>query len=804
MPPLQLLEGGDDPTPPAPSSWFSSVTADEANIYRTYEYNNQWGLEAIHAAEAYALLDKNDKAVAGEGVIVGVTDTGARNTHQEISGNIINALNRNFNVSPSTNDVTDTSGHGTHVMSTIIGVKDGNGMHGVAFNAKAFAVNMIGSSSSESGIEYAANNGAKVTNSSWGYSYYSSYDGNNRGEGGSYGMTDDFDEFLVGKDKDVLMVVATANDADQRGDGQSWWQNPDYLINPNPTIPALYANNTQLRGYILAVGALEQHDGGYRIADFSNNCGVTKDYCLTAPGVSITAANSAPTDSSYWTISGTSMATPHVTGAAAVIRGAWPFLTAPQTAQILLQSATDMGVAGVDEIYGHGMLNLYEAVQAQGQNTVVFGSNVNSGGYDLRTSSMMTSPIFGDAFASNVIPKLAGAVFFDDFGRDYKASLDKKITSYKPTHQTDLSYLMNNNIASRVLPLRFGQDGKSNMRFNLLGYKNSEAQNVMGLKHLVMDRSIDPQQMNNQNNGFSFVQNDVMLPNSSLGFAFNFDEISASQQKDFGASGFILKNNFAAGPYQDFMRQGSVNLWQNSRKFNQLFLDQSFFNQKFALKFSYQSSYESPQVAVNGTKQNQIVDFGMSFKAKNDLSFLFSGGSLTEFNNNMLNSRSVGAFESIGDVKTSYVKFTAAKKFFKNLQLIASFSEGVSKINGNQIGIFRSFDNIRSRSTSIALVHNNFLNGELGMSYLEPLRVYRGSVNFDVAIARDNAGNVARYQGSASLAPNGKEQDFEIFYLRNLNNLASVRMNFLVQKEMANIKNFPTNYLGFVSYSKKF
>lgn len=775
------------------TTWISGVTTAEANVYRTAEYNVQTGLEEIHAAEAYASLAKNGKSTFGSGVIVGVTDTGIQTNHPEFSG-AIDPHTANSGWSFSSSEM----GHGTHVSGIIAANKDGVGMQGVAPDATILGVFMLNGGSSPDGlygIKYAADNGAKVVNASWGYANpdHSTFEvGIGTPTYNSYKAAF-LADFTALKNDDALFVAATGNSA-----------YTDYV-----GIPALYAQDPDFQGYIIAVGSV--NSAGV-ISNFSNRCKEAKDYCMVAPGGDTDAGITVLTEtitstfpnSTYAGEAGTSMAAPQVSGAAAVIRGAWNFLTAPQVMRILFQTATDLGAPGVDDVYGNGLLNLYAAVQAQGQNLIVFGSSVSTTGYDAKNSSMMTSAIFGDAFTHNVAPQLANVVFFDDFGRDYKANLAGHINSYKPTHQTDLSYLMANNINSRVVPINFGEGAKATMKFNLSNFKNPDAPNMMGLKHLVMDPTRDPQLMNIQNSGFSFAQKDLLTKNSALGFAFNYDEISSRQQKDFGTSGFILKNNFGASPYQDFMRQGSGNFWYNSRKFNQLFVDQNFFDQKFALKFSYQNSYESPQLGLKGQKQNEMVDLGMMLRSKNDLSFLLSSGSLTEFNNNMLNSRSVGAFASAGDVKTTYVKLTAAKKFLEHFQLIASFSEGISKINGNQIGIFRSFNDVRSRSTSVALVHDNFMNGEIGLSYLEPLRVYRGSVNFDVPVARDFYGNVTRYQGSASLAPNGREQDFEIFYSRLLQDSASLRMNFLVQKEMANIKNFPTNYLGFVSYGKKF
>ncbi len=803
-------------TPSGNPAWNNSITSGEANIYRTSEYNAQYGLEKIHAAESYALLAKNQRSTAGEGVMVGVSDGGVKLTHQEILEPPSNEISSSFS-NPNYN-------HGTHVASTIAGLKGNGGMHGVAFNS------WIVSDYLGNDLTVLVNNGVKAINMSWGFTsgnaglqltigsptyeaYYSlmasSFNSAKAGDGG----------------RGVFLAAATGNDG---------------YVN-NVGAPALFSQDVRLSGIMIAVAAVDSNNS---IASFSNQCKQAKEFCLVAPGVNIYAAT-AGSNSEYSLLSGTSMATPHVAGAAAVIRGSWPHLTATQTAQILLTTATDLGAVGTDDVYGRGMLNLYAAVQAQGQNTLGYGASALSiQGYDVRNSSIVTSTIFGDAFAANVAPQLDSAIFLDDYGRDYKAFLGSKISTQMVSNIPTLDSLAFNNINSKVVPLFFGEKSSNELRFNFFNYQNHESggenfnrtsssknsrnalfsasandvsgvgnsSNVTGLKFLTVDGAKDPNLL--MNNGFSFVRNSSDLSKDlKLGFAFNNDVIANSGQKKFSNFGFISQNNFAANPYQSFLTSSSVNqnsALGNSRKFNQFFADQSFLDKKFGLKFSYQSSYESSfssgqlNSGLKKKKENEVFDFGIALNPRVGGNFLLSLGNMSEFNNNLLNSKSVGAFESSGDVKTSYIKFSSNQAVTKHLSLITSIAEGKSKINGNQYGIFREFKDVRSQSVSVAMVYDNFFNGRIGLAYSEPMRVYRGKVAVDIPVARDVDGNLFRYKTSASLVPKGKEQDLELFFLKSLSQDSEIKLNLIAQKDPGNVKSPNATYLGFVQLRRMF
>lgn len=760
----------------------------EDNIYKTAEYNSQRGLAGIKAAEAYDYLARNNKTVGGEGVIIAITDTAIDLNHSDLSPNssaqgLAHYNNFNSNANPVIH-------HGTHVAGIAAAAKNDSGMHGVAFASSILAVNVLSGSQPSgtlTGMKYAVDNGAKVINASW--SYFDNDDNPITFEVNTseyFGYKNALNpDFLSLKDGDALALIGTGNSG----------------YTERVAVPAVFAQDSDYNGYVLAVGSVDVDSLGavIGISDFSNHCSQVKNYCLVAPGRDILSAYPGGT---FAFNGGTSMATPHVSGAAAVLRAAWTFLTAPEVTQILLQTATDLGAPGTDSVYGRGMLNLYAAVQAQGSNGVPGGISIASTGYDLRTSTMTLGAIFGDSFQNNVIPKINNTVFFDDFGRDYQANLGEKIAQNSSQYLPNLQNIILNNITSSEVPARFG---KAELKFNLANYKNSEAKNNIGLKYALIDNSQDFQQLASQNNGMSFTQKDLLFAGSKFGFALNRDEISRSLYPEFSGAGFVLENNFAQNPYQNFLQQNfSANPFLN-RKFNQFFTQQNFYKGKLGFNFSYQSSRDGENIAANtGKKQNEIFDASLVLKAREGSSVLLNVGNLNEFDNNILNAKSSGAFSAGNGVKTTYVKLATAQNLAKNLQLIASFSQGFSQISGNNNGIFRQFENVRSRALSLALIKDNFFNGKLGLAYIEPMRVYSGSVRYDVPVARDYDGNVIRSQGSASLAPNGRERNFELFYSRILEGEGSLSFNFIMQREGGNIRSAKDNQIGFMTYRKKF
>jgi len=386
--------GSDDDSTPA------AVPGD----FETAEYNAQYGLGLINASTAYA------RGATGSGITVGIIDTGLDITHTEFSGRIVSA--QNFAGDRATDDVTDDDDHGTHVAGIVAAAKNSSLMHGVAYGASIMPLRVFEADGS-SGVanfvnayDHAIANGADVLN-------------------GSYGQPLMFSSPLIyntdqtlynamkrATDAGVILVFASGNDGDD-----------------NPTIPALYPyvtaahagtgvytemedihNFSALEGMLLAVTAV---DSTGTIATYANRCGVAQDWCLAAPGSSILSTIPGGSD----TMSGTSMAAPHVSGAIAVLLDMFPTLTPAQVVQLLLDTA-DSSFAGYDaNIYGQGLLDLSQATQPLGLTAIPMVSASAS----LTASAFTTSGSVGDSFLKAAQDQKL--VFLDSLGRAYEVNL---------------------------------------------------------------------------------------------------------------------------------------------------------------------------------------------------------------------------------------------------------------------------------------------------------------------------------------------------------------------------------------------
>jgi thermitase len=272
----------------------------------------------IDAPEGWDLAGMGAFPATG-GVKVGIVDTGIDQAHEDLAGKTADC-GQSVAGAVSSGTCPDDNGHGTHVAGTIAGVaNNGRGVTGVAFNSPLSICKALGgplgqgtTSDVASCVTWEADRGVKVLSMSLG--------------GGPSTTLQDAVRYAAARD--VLIVAAAGND------GTS-------TLN----YPAGYSE-------VVSVAATDSRDAR---ASFSN---ANDDVEIAAPGVNVL---STWNDGGYRVLSGTSMATPHVSGVVAVIRTKNPAFTAAQARSKLDASVDDKGAAGRDPQYGFGRANLAKA-----------------------------------------------------------------------------------------------------------------------------------------------------------------------------------------------------------------------------------------------------------------------------------------------------------------------------------------------------------------------------------------------------------------------------------------------------------
>ena len=166
-----------------------------------------------------------------------------------------------------------------------------------------------------------------------------------------------------------------------------------------------------------------------QISSFSNKAGTSANFYVVAPGEAIRAIDNVG-DAVVGT--GTSMSAPHVSGAAALLKQAFPHLTGAQIVDLILRTATDLGAPGTDAVYGRGLLNVAGAMAPVGTASIPTETMSSGASLPLSTSSLRLGAAFGDALASN--GALKNSIMLDDYQRAYTVDLTGRVARPQPQH----------------------------------------------------------------------------------------------------------------------------------------------------------------------------------------------------------------------------------------------------------------------------------------------------------------------------------------------------------------------------------
>ena len=286
------------------------VTVDPNDPY--YD-TDKWWWQLIQAAHAWEVTTGDDF------IVIAVVDTGVDLDHPDLAAKFVPGYDFVNDDEEAEDDYRQ--GHGTHVAGIAAAVTDNDlGVAGMSWGARIMPLKVIAAdgygtdSDVAEAIAYAADHGVKIVNLSL---------GDDEPSNTMAAATD------YAHDKGVFVAAAAGNDAKNE------------LFYPA-------ANE-----YVVGVAATTRNDIR---ADFSN---FGQHVDVAAPGVAI---YSTGVGDSYYYNAGTSMATPFVSGLAALVWSVNPTLTADEVQAIIQGSADDLGDAGWDDYYGWGRINAHRAV----------------------------------------------------------------------------------------------------------------------------------------------------------------------------------------------------------------------------------------------------------------------------------------------------------------------------------------------------------------------------------------------------------------------------------------------------------
>lgn len=273
------------------------------DTYNSYGYDPDWNIEMLGSDKLAARFKETG---IDRSAVVAVVDTGIDYNHEFLAGKIVS---KGYDFINNDYDAYDDNGHGTHVAGIIVNTVSGADVS--LLPVKVLSGQGYGSSLAVyNGILYAAESGADVINLSLG--------------GASYG-TGHYEDTAIQKAISMgsIVVVAAGN-----SESDTAYECP--------------AHNYDA----IVVSAI---DSNYERAYFSNY-GSSVDFA--APGVNIWS--SVP-DNEYVYWSGTSMATPHISGLAALLKILVPNMTCSEAASTLKSMSVDLGAPGFDVYYGYGV-----------------------------------------------------------------------------------------------------------------------------------------------------------------------------------------------------------------------------------------------------------------------------------------------------------------------------------------------------------------------------------------------------------------------------------------------------------------
>jgi hypothetical protein len=703
------------------------------------KFNSLVTIRPIRAERAY------EAGITGKGVTIAVMDTGISATHREFSESV--KLAQGYSAIDGSSDVTDRIGHGSHVSGILGAARNGYGLFGVAYDAQLLPIKVLADNGSGStryldeGLRYAIGR-ASIVNLSL-------------SADGAYNSRATQEAIQAG----LLIVAAAGNDG-----------------LANPSWPARFAKEAWANNQIIAVGAV---DADNRIASFSNRAGDTAAWFMVAPGVDIPSSYL----DGYAYMSGTSMATPMVSGAAALVKQMWPWLRADEIAKILFITATDLGAPGIDAVYGRGLLNIERALQPIGTvtTTTYNGRTIHVLGGAVQPSAA-TSKLWALAASGNL-----HVVGLDDFRRDFTVDLGATVARPATLSVAQIFGSLDSrmHVAESVLA-----DGSS-----LMVAYNRQLPSVGGT---ALD---DEASHSTRLAAFSYVSSGSGGSETAFGaggFAANYFGLGGLSVQDVSLGPVTALSN----PYFSLLPGASHAAL--AHQFGGMKIKVGLLTSALNRTFGSQdnSYFTGAATATLPKATSALVEVSKSFgDAAISLSF-----SQTDESNAYLGLQSTGALLFGPNASTSSVQLAGALMLAPKLALAGQASYGYTPATHADDSLIAEVMAARTNAFSLALVASDRVRAGDRVSFAvsQPMRTYSGHVVLDAQTRVDSTGTPTRERLLFSMVPGGRELRTELAYQSPVGKDASAGVTFLLRRDPNNMIDAPMEKLLAMRYTKRF
>ncbi|MDA9904398.1 S8 family serine peptidase [Hyphomicrobiales bacterium] len=727
-------------------------------VFETPEYMSQWGLESINASTAYSL------GATGDGIVVGVIDEALDWGHHEFLKEGILHPDSVLTYSGNREPTPLEKFHGTATSSIIAGRKDDSdiskNMHGIAFDSEILFVAIeLGSPPSDGEYEPLAisefsweaydereaqfykeiSSKADIVNNSFGFT----------GQVTDYSkeeLENTFPKFIktLGDEEETIFVWSAGNFNGILGvDGIAVEaSNPGILAGLGYYFPELDANN-------VAVVAI---DSNGKIADFSNRCGVTKGFCIAAPGVRVPLAipnnlfsslserekagfsqgvldylEENPNEA-YLSGSGTSFAAPHVTGSLAVLFELFKGnLSSKQILKRLYDSANKSGEYSNQDIYGQGVLDLGAASSPIGLPLFYTDASVFNTGVSTNSSFISSGKSFGDSFSLALNDK--DITFFDALGAPFsikagnfmntKIPLSRNSKKLLSFNEKKYTYFENGFLSQSSWQSVLSSDGVFGYRLN-----NASMNYFAGNENYFLSYGVNPSKNLLDEKPLKLIKK-----------AFNDDNAFLIPWTKASEEGFN------AGFSKQFKSKVfKVNFFSGSRRVEDWFLKPTFL------------------------LQHEGKTNGISFNIGSNRNFNIQRNFMVGFMNHhdeFFDNSFEGAFDSKGG-KSFYSAFNLQANLKNGWKLIGTLSMAkVKSISSNKF--IRNISGVIESNFDIGIFKENFLikRDIISFRLKQDPRVEKANITFNLPVGRTPGGEIRYSEMITSIIPSGRELLFE-------------------------------------------